>query len=138
MGALACERLAMPTGRSMGIPVWRHDAILTFVNRLTRDQEFREWFAESPSEALASYGLKESDLRYLARALRWETAQREVAGALLPFVEMLIEAAEGHAQEADIAYARLTSKIDELKGQIPEAQARDRSARPWWKFWLWL
>jgi len=117
--------------------MWRNDAILTFVDRLARDSEFREWFVHSPSEALRSYGLGESDLHYLDRALTWETSQREVAMTLRPFVQMLIEAAENRTQEPRVAYARLTAEIGQLKGRIAEAQARDRAARPWWKFWLW-
>ncbi len=117
--------------------MWRDDSILTFVDRLRRDQEFREWFVHDPRNALASHGLRESDLHYLDRSLDWDFSHREVAGALRPFVRLLINAAEGERVEPELAYARLTSEISELRGRVAEAQQRDRAARPWWKFWLW-
>lgn len=117
--------------------MWRDDAILAFVNRLARDSEFREWFAHSPTEALQSHGLAEGDLRYLERALTWETSRREVAAALRPFVRLLVEAVQDGGQKPELAYTRLTAEIGQLRGRITEAQTRDRAARPWWKFWLW-
>ncbi len=117
--------------------MWHHDAILAFVDRLARDSEFREWFVHEPRAALASYGLEDGDLRYLDEALRWETSQRQVAGALRPFVTTLIESLERRAAEPEVAYARLTTEIGALRSRIADAQARDRAARPWWKFWLW-
>lgn len=117
--------------------MWRDDSILSFVDRLKRDSEFREWFVQDPRQALASYGLKESDLHYLHRALDWDSSRREVAGALRPFVRMLIQAAEEPSREPDRVYAQLTDEIDGLKTRVAEAQERDRAARPWWKFWLW-
>src|SRR5512145_2058819 len=98
--------------------MWRDEAILTFVDRLTRDSEFREWFVHTPDEALASYGLKEADLQYLDRALNWSGSQRAVAEAMRPFVRMLIDAAAGRAPEPELAYARLTTEIGDLKGRV--------------------
>ncbi len=117
--------------------MWHHDAILIFMDRLTRDAEFREWFVHNPERALASYGLDQSDLRYLEAALRSETAQREVAQALRPFVRILVEASEAQPAEPRIVYARLSTELGGLKERLAEARARDRAARTWWKFWLW-
>jgi hypothetical protein len=121
----------------IGTAMRHDDALLTFVDRLARDSEFREWFVHSPGEALRSYGLAERDLRYLEGALAWETNHREVAAALSPFVKLLVDAAEHRPQEPDAVYARLTRELGELRGRIAEAQSRERAARPWWKFWLW-
>ncbi len=128
---------ATTAARSMERAMWHHGAILTFVDRLSRDSEFREWFVYDPREALASYGLDESDLHYMDQALRFETQQREVAEALRPFVRMLLEALTDRKAEPTVAYARLTSEIGGLKDRLADARARDKAARPWWKFWLW-
>ena len=111
------------------------EAILEFVKRIARDSEFREWYATSPSEALASYGLDRHELRFLARSLEWDDSQRFQAEALRPFVELLIDTASTNGAGSSLRYARLTAEVSQMRDRIALAQARQDAARPWWKFW---
>jgi len=121
--------------------MWRHEALLSFVDRIARDSEFREWYTTNPSEALASHGLRARELRDLEQVLAVERSQREVAEAMRPFVRLLAETAnstdgDGSADlTPELRFAQLTSEVGTLRARLAAAREAQRRRRPWWKFW---
>lgn len=125
--------------------MWKHEALLSFVDRIAHDSEFREWFVISPPEALASYGLGIRELRDLETVLTQERRQRELAEALRPLVRRLVEAAEVPARSGlgsgygdaihQEMYLRLTAEVDASRPRLAAAREAQRRRRPWWKFW---
>ena len=121
------------------------EALLSFVDRIARDREFREWFAVSPGEALASYRLSVRELRDLDEVLAQERRQRATALALRPLVRLLVETAEaaptpvaamGRDDTAgQVVYERLTAEVAASRARLAAAREAERSRRPWWKFW---
>lgn len=114
---------------------WQNKSLLSFVDRLKRDDEFREWFTRSPEDALASQGLYPSDLRFLDQVVATDYSQREVASALRPFVKLLIEVVENGPGAPEETSARLGAELESLGQRIAAARERESAARPWWKFW---
>lgn len=118
--------------------VFKHEGILTFVGRLVHDREFCEWFASQPTGALASHGLVARDLQDLAAVLRTDRRQRELATALQPVVETLVEiVAEADDDGQTSLPAERLERLDvELRAaQERLAYVRAQRPRPWWKFW---
>lgn len=117
--------------------MFRHEGLLTFVGRLSRDREFCEWFAAQPSKALASHGLTDRDLRDLAMVVETEHHHRELATALQPAVQAMLALldadARGEIGEPAERLAHLDAELQATRERL--AVARARSPRPWWKFW---
>ena len=118
--------------------VFKHEGVLAFVGRLVHDREFCEWYAAQPSQALASHGLAPCDLRDLAAILRTTRHQREVAAAMLPMIDLLLdvidEADAGDAvSRPEQRLARLDAELQSVRERV--AVARSQRPRPWWKFW---
>ncbi len=118
--------------------VFKHESVLAFVGRLIHDREFCEWYVAQPSKALASHGLAPCDLRDLATILRTTRNQREVAAAMLPMIELLLdvidEASFGdEASHPEQRLAKLDAELRSVRERV--AEARTRHLRPWWKFW---
>lgn len=118
--------------------VFKHEVILTFVGRLIHDREFCEWFAAQPTLALASHGLAARDLQDLAAVLRTDRHQREIAVAMQPTVQVMLDFIEGgdsggEAPSFEERLARLDSELRAARERL--AVARAHHPRPWWKFW---
>jgi diadenosine tetraphosphatase ApaH/serine/threonine PP2A family protein phosphatase len=118
--------------------VFKHEGVLAFVGRLVHDREFCEWYAAQPLQALASHGLDPHDLRDLAAILRSDRHHRDVAAALLPMVEVLLDVVE-EAETGD-ATSRPEERLARIDSELQTARervvvARARRPRPWWKFW---
>lgn len=114
--------------------VFKHEAVLGFIDRLVRDPEFAEWFVTNPSEALASYSLEASDLREVEDVVETGRYEQQLAHALAPTVRLIREIAESSASSGTAARYRLLR--DELHGTRERvAIARAARSRPWWKFW---
>ncbi len=119
--------------------VFRHEALLTFVGRLLRDREFSEWFAARPSQALASHGLSQRDVRDMADVLANERQRPRTARALLPTVNLFLEliATEPTANgsvDFDNRAGRLDAELQSTRERLVLARGESRS---WWKFWQW-
>ena len=118
--------------------VFKHEGLLAFVGRLTHDREFCEWFAAQPTGALASHGLAASDLQDLAAVLRSDRHQREIAEALQPTIQVMLNliAAGDVGDEPSQTEERLALLDSELRAARERlAIARSHRPRPWWKFW---
>jgi hypothetical protein len=117
--------------------VFKHEALLAFMQRLVRDREFCEWFAAQPVSALASYGLAPRDLSDLVAVLHDARSQREIAAAMEPVVQSMlriVEDAEGPAPSDSCGRLRLLE--EELQGARERVvAARRQRPRPWWQFW---
>jgi len=117
--------------------VFKHEGLLAFIGRLTHDREFCEWFVTQPSKALASHGLAASDLRDLAAVLRADHRQREVAEALEPTVQAMLDVVDGEEAVDDRGpmeerLALFDSELRAARERLAIVRAR---RRPWWKFW---
>jgi hypothetical protein len=118
--------------------VFKHEGLLAFVGRLIRDREFCEWFVVQPRDALGSHGLEVRDLEDLAAVLRTDRHQRDVASALQPMIEALLNVI-GEAESGD-AISRPEERLERLDSELHSvrerlAVVRARQPRPWWKFW---
>ncbi|HVC34630.1 MAG TPA: hypothetical protein VNL16_14060 [Chloroflexota bacterium] len=117
--------------------VFKHEVLLAFVGRLNHDREFCEWFAAQPSRALASHGLVRRDLQDLAAILRTDRHQQEIAAALEPAVQVLLDLDEdaedaGRGSTPEERLARLDAELRAVRDRLAVARTR---RRPWWKFW---
>lgn len=118
--------------------VFKHESVLSFVGRLVNDREFCEWYAAQPSQALASHGLAPCDLRDLVAILRSTRSQRDMAAAMLPMIELLLDVCdEANASDGGSRPEQRLAKLDAELRSVRErvADARTRRPRPWWKFW---
>ncbi len=118
--------------------VFKHEGVLAFVDRLVHDHEFCEWYAAQPSQALASHGLAPQDLRDLIAILRSHRQHRDVAIALLPMIQVLLEVVE--EAESGEGTSRPEERLARIDTELQIARervvvARARQPRPWWKFW---
>lgn len=114
--------------------VFKHDALLGFIDRLVRDREFAEWFVAHPDQALASFSLSVGDLRDICEVVEADRYERQFARALRPTMELLLELAAGEPEGGvDERCARLRDELRSTRGRI--AAARSERSRPWWKFW---
>ena len=118
--------------------VFKHEAILSFVDRLIHDREFAEWFVAQSSQALSSYNLTPRDLQDVSEVLGSERHQPEVARALQPTLRLLVSLCD----DADVGddprtiehrFGGLERELQEARLRI--AQARQVRPRPWWRFW---
>ena len=117
--------------------VFKHEGLLAFIGRLTHDREFCEWFIAQPSKALASHGLAANDLRDLAAVLRADHRQREVAEALVPTVQAMLDVTD-HEQDVSQQWPieeRLATFDSELRAARERLAIVRARRRPWWKFW---
>ena len=117
--------------------VFKHEGLLAFIGRLTHDREFCEWFIAQPSKALASHGLAANDLRDLAAVLRADHRQREVADALVPTVQAMLDVVD-HEQDVGQQWPieeRLATFDSELRAARERLAIVRARRRPWWKFW---
>lgn len=117
--------------------VFKHEGLLAFIGRLTHDREFCEWFVAQPSNALASHGLAANDLRDLAAVLHGDHRQRDVADALVPTVQAMLDVVDN--EEAvderwpmEDRFATFDSELRAARERLAIVRAR---RRPWWKFW---
>jgi hypothetical protein len=117
--------------------VFKHEAILIFVDRLVRDREFAEWFVAGPEQALASYSLTTRDLRDVADVLDADRYQPELAQALQPTLRCLLGLIdEARLDDApDRVPARCTRLSEELTATRERLSVARARRRPWWKFW---
>ncbi len=118
--------------------VFKHEGLLAFVGRLTHDREFCEWFVAQPTRALASHGLAAQDLRELAAVLRGDHHQRDVADALQPTIQAMLDLVDDddeidEQERTAERLARLDSELRAARERL--AVVRARRQRPWWKFW---
>ena len=118
--------------------VFKHESVLTFVGRLVHDREFCEWFATEPIAALSSHGLRVGDLEDVVDVLRSDRRQPEVAAAMQPLVEVLVqfinESRQGPwARTPDERISSLDMELHHVRDRL--AVTRTQRVRPWWKFW---
>src|SRR5438046_1270758 len=116
--------------------VFKHEAILSFVDRLIHDQEFTEWFVARPAQALASHSLAARDLQDVVDVLATGRGDSHVARALQPTMQLLLVlSAEGNSGGGDTEerYARLICELKAARERL--VLARDKAGRHWWKFW---
>lgn len=114
--------------------VFKHEAVLGFIDRLVRDPEFAEWFVVDPRQALASYSLAASDLGDVCDVVEAGRYQQHLARALRPTMELLREIAENPAPDlVRERCGRLQDELRSTRGRV--ATAREERRRPWWKFW---
>jgi hypothetical protein len=117
--------------------VFKHEAVVTFVDRLVRDREFAEWFVAGPEQALASYSLTSRDLRDVADVLDADRYQPALARALQPTVRCLLGLVDDARPDdsADVVLARCARLSEELVATRDRLSTARASRRPWWKFW---
>lgn len=118
--------------------VFKHEALLTFIDRLIHDREFAEWFVAEPEQSLRSYGLAAVDLQDVADVLVRDRGQPAIAGALQPTVQFLLgvvgEARGGDDPElVSRRFARFQVELTSTRERL--AAASQPRVRRWWKFW---
>ncbi|MGH2461516.1 MAG: hypothetical protein ACRDIY_21890 [Chloroflexota bacterium] len=117
--------------------VFKHEGLIAFIGRLTHDREFCEWFVARPADALASHGLASGDLRDLIAVLRADHHRREVAEALEPTVQAMLDLVDrGDCDdEQGQTDERLASFDLELRATRERLAVVRSRRRPWWNFW---
>ncbi len=117
--------------------VFKHEAVLAFVGRLVRDREFAEWFVARPTQALASHGLTDHDIREVAEVVRSERHEPHLARALQPTVAMLLACIEEATPSEDsLVFHDRYDRLDaELRATHDRLALARQAVRPWWKFW---
>ena len=111
--------------------VFKHEAVLTFVGRLTRDREFCEWFAADPCQALGSHRLEVEDLRDVAAVLQSDHRRPDVSAAMRPMIDTLVRMIEDGGSSDEAAAGRLACLDGEIQAVRERLAVARTQRRPW-------